>query len=451
MSRCVTSCSAARRVARSARPRPRGRRSRRRSPSSYRGGPRHVRLDGVRDRTQTRSHRRALAPELAHVGDRRRGGRRGIERVAGPRRRASPACRHPSPEQLAQAACRSRTYLAVPQTVDPTGAPSPLLRQNCTVSAAGRELGWRNARWRRRVNRSRAVDVHRRARAVEPTPPCASSSTCGYTCRHPSRRCSRHTGSGGHGGCRRGRGGIARASSGSSTPPAPVERAGLDARQRGHAALPRARGCASRVDEHLVPGPGVRADRDQVAHRAGRDVQRGLLAGERGDLALELDHGRIVAPDVVADHGRGHRFAHLGRGPGDGVRAKVDRAHGGQRTPSRAVAEPVASRGHVNAPPPFRVSAAGPRHEFVAAPEAAEDERIDVGVAFVGGRACGPCRRDPARPAAGRRSGDRRAAGRGADRAAGQGPGRRRAPALGRGGESRPPCATCFRIPRSRR
>jgi hypothetical protein len=48
------------------------------------------------------------------------------------------------------------------------------------------------------------------------------------------------------------------------------------------------------------------------------------LPASSSDAALELDHGGVVAEDVVADLGFGHGAAHGGGGPGDRVAAEVD-------------------------------------------------------------------------------------------------------------------------------
>ena len=54
----------------------------------------------------------------------------------------------------------------------------------------------------------------------------------------------------------------------------------------------------------------------------------GLLPEELGRALLERVDRRVLAPDVVADLGGGHRPAHLGGWLGDGVGAEVDRGHG---------------------------------------------------------------------------------------------------------------------------
>ena len=166
------------------------------------------------------------------------------------------------------------------------------------------------------------------------------------------------------------------------------------------------------------PAPRVRPDGRLVSHRPGGDVHRRVLAQHARRLGLERDDGGVVAPDVVAHLRLGHRAPHLRRRPRDGVGAEVDGSH---RAHSILTAVP---RRAADYPPPVRV------REFVAAPEAGEDERIDVGVLFVGGGPAGIAGAirlgqlladDPATGGGARRDADRRRR---------QGPGRRRPPAL---------------------
>jgi hypothetical protein len=79
------------------------------------------------------------------------------------------------------------------------------------------------------------------------------------------------------------------------------------------------------ADDHVVAGPRQDAQRHLVGHRAARQPERGLLAQQRGDRVLEPVDRRVLAVLVVADGRRRHRRAHLGRRPGDGVGAQVDR------------------------------------------------------------------------------------------------------------------------------
>ena len=90
------------------------------------------------------------------------------------------------------------------------------------------------------------------------------------------------------------------------------------------------------VDDHVVLAAGDRllAARevghlgDEVAHRPRGDEQAGFLAEQLGGAFLEGVDRRVVAEDVVADLGLGHRPAHRRRGVGDGVAAQVDPGHG---------------------------------------------------------------------------------------------------------------------------
>ena len=67
---------------------------------------------------------------------------------------------------------------------------------------------------------------------------------------------------------------------------------------------------------------------DEVAHRPRGDEQAGLLAEQLGGALLEGVDRRVVAEDVVADLGLGHRPAHRRGRVGDGVAAQVDPWHG---------------------------------------------------------------------------------------------------------------------------
>ncbi len=81
------------------------------------------------------------------------------------------------------------------------------------------------------------------------------------------------------------------------------------------AASSMTRWCSGAGDD-LLASAEVRELGDEVAHRAARDEQAGLLAEELGGAFLEGDDGRVVAEHVVADLGLGHRAAHRGRRAG---------------------------------------------------------------------------------------------------------------------------------------
>jgi hypothetical protein len=79
-----------------------------------------------------------------------------------------------------------------------------------------------------------------------------------------------------------------------------------------------------RLAQDLLARTDQRRDREHVRHGAGRREQRGLVAEHRGHALLQLDDRGVLAVDVVTDLGVGHRAAHGGRRPGQGVRAEVD-------------------------------------------------------------------------------------------------------------------------------
>jgi hypothetical protein len=91
-------------------------------------------------------------------------------------------------------------------------------------------------------------------------------------------------------------------------------------------------GAARLVHEHVRPllreqlaaARPQQAERDLVRHRRRRDEERRLLTEQLGRAALQLVHGRVLAPLLVAEPGRGHRRVHLGRRRRGGVGAEVD-------------------------------------------------------------------------------------------------------------------------------
>jgi hypothetical protein len=102
----------------------------------------------------------------------------------------------------------------------------------------------------------------------------------------------------------------------------------LDAAEHGRAAalvLVRVRLLS---DEVFVAALAVRHEPDQVALRAGRHVDRGLLAEHLREGGLEAVDGGVLAVDVVPHVGRGHGGTHPGGGLGDGIAAQIDELHG---------------------------------------------------------------------------------------------------------------------------
>ena len=92
-----------------------------------------------------------------------------------------------------------------------------------------------------------------------------------------------------------------------------IDRLGRDAEELRVCALLVAEDVAIGFAEELVARLAVNAHAELVAHRAGRNEQRGFFAEHRGDMVFQLAHGRVFAEHIVADLGRGHRGTHGGR------------------------------------------------------------------------------------------------------------------------------------------
>ena len=127
-----------------------------------------------------------------------------------------------------------------------------------------------------------------------------------------------------------------------------VAEGGVDLGRVHRAVGPVLEGADARADDHrmagrlvddevvLAAGDRLLAARevghlgDEVAHRAAGHEQAGFLAEQLRGAFLEGVDRRVVAEDVVADLGVGHRPAHGRRRVGDGVAAEVDPGHGGR-------------------------------------------------------------------------------------------------------------------------
>ena len=107
-------------------------------------------------------------------------------------------------------------------------------------------------------------------------------------------------------------------------PPADaVDRARQEPRQRRHPRHLVVEDVAPPLEDDLRARARVDAQRELVAHRAGRDEERGLVPEDLGGLFLEEADGRVFPVDVVADLGLGHGLPHARRGFRDGVGAEV--------------------------------------------------------------------------------------------------------------------------------
>ena len=78
------------------------------------------------------------------------------------------------------------------------------------------------------------------------------------------------------------------------------------------------------AQDDLAAAAAVRQQRGEVAHRAARDEDRGLLARHPGGQRLQPVHGRIVAEHIVTHLRRRHGLAHGRSRDGHGVASQVD-------------------------------------------------------------------------------------------------------------------------------
>jgi hypothetical protein len=112
-------------------------------------------------------------------------------------------------------------------------------------------------------------------------------------------------------------------------PRSPVHGRDLDAAEgRVIAALAR-EDVRGRVGQHLLPRAAMREQGHDVAHGAGGQEHRRLLAHQRRHAVTERGHGRVVARLLVPHLGAQHRLTHRRRRAGLRVGVEVD-AHGGR-------------------------------------------------------------------------------------------------------------------------
>ncbi len=253
------------------------------------------------------------------------------DRATSPAAASTPTWRIPPPTIFL--ARRARPMNAVePTTTEPTGQPRPFDRQNVTESAGAASvpgvdtivpLGDDG------VPEPRAVDVERHAVAARDrgdlTLVCRRQRTrhrvgMGVLEGHQARERLVHVIRVAERGVDVGR--VERAVRAIvERPRAGTDDDGVAGRLVDHEVMLTA-------GDHLLATRQVGHHRHQVAHRAGRHEQPGLLAEQLGGALLEGDDGRVVAEDVVADFGRRHGSAHRVGGSRDGVAAEVDRAVG---------------------------------------------------------------------------------------------------------------------------
>ena len=369
--------------------------------------------------TETRGQpARPSASARARCGGRRRAARRGGRARRG-RRRRDPGLAHAAAEQLAVAARRaissassrpppSRPARRGPSRSRPTPCrrpPRPAAGGSPSATAAFQRRA-PSMCTRRPCSRANAAIVARSARRDDaPAQP-----------RRPCSRC--RAGADGRGG-RRSR----RATRGRSS---------LDVEHAAGAVRARAAATPQSAATPPCSWTGRDASRWTRSRRPGRVCEREPRSGcpscptgrtppppcpaRAAASALERDHGRVVALDVVAHLGLGHRLAHLGRRPRDGVGAEVDWCA------SRGSSIPCTARVDRSIPP---MSMPRPS-DYPPAGSRVRGRRRARGAARTSGSTSACVRRRRARGLAGairlgqllaERSRDRRGARRGADRA----------------------------------
>ena len=111
-----------------------------------------------------------------------------------------------------------------------------------------------------------------------------------------------------------------------------ADRSEHHAAQRGRATRLVKIGVGARAEHRLGAARAMHQHRDQIAHRAAGDQQRGFLAHRVRRHRLEPIDGGVLAVNVVAQLGARDRLAHLGRRQGDGVAAQIDHV---SRPPTR--------------------------------------------------------------------------------------------------------------------
>ncbi len=104
------------------------------------------------------------------------------------------------------------------------------------------------------------------------------------------------------------------------------DRLRLNAAEHGRAARLPSIGMRHLADQIFVAALAMRHQCAEVALRAGGNKQRGLLAEQPGDPALQSIDRRIVAEDIVADIGFGDGRPHRRHRPGHGIAAQIDDA-----------------------------------------------------------------------------------------------------------------------------
>ena len=216
-----------------------------------------------------------------------------------------------------------------PTTTEPTGQASPFDRQNVTVSAGSARSVGRTP--------SATTAFQNRAPSMWSGTPCARAIAATLPGVLGRQRLAHRVGVGVLEGDQAGDRlvQVGRVAEG-GLDLGRVDRAVRPVLERPDARADDDRVTGRLVEDHVVLAArdGLLAARevghlgDEVAHRPGRDEEAGFLAEQLGGALLEGVDRRVVAEDVVAELGLGHRPAHRRGGVGDGVAAQVDPWHG---------------------------------------------------------------------------------------------------------------------------
>ena len=219
---------------------------------------------------------------------------------------------------------------AEPQSTAPRGAPRPLVKSSQTESApAVISFAVMPAATTAFISRAPSMCVamplscaiwntadRRSSGQSVPPPRLAVCSTSRRVCGGELRRFSRSE---------------AFSVSASNWPPCPFRPSDGDAGERGRCAALCGDDMRGFMRNDFVAGTAMRQDGDLVAHGAGGQEHRCLLAEQRGHAVAERMHGGVIAVLLIPHFGLDHGLLHRRGGPGLRVRIKVHLHRGQQR------------------------------------------------------------------------------------------------------------------------
>ena len=83
------------------------------------------------------------------------------------------------------------------------------------------------------------------------------------------------------------------------------------------------------LDNDLIELLRPHLDGDGISHGSRGDEEGCVFSHDPGRAGLKILNRRVVAENIIADHGFGHGPAHCVRGPGDGIAAEIRNSHDG--------------------------------------------------------------------------------------------------------------------------